>query len=48
MTADHKKDVADFTKESNSGQNPDVKSFASNTLPTIKMHLQMVETKKMM
>jgi putative membrane protein len=48
MTADHKKDVADFQKEASGGQNADVKSFASDTLPTIKMHLQMVEAKKMM
>ena len=48
MTMDHKKDVADFTKESASGKNPDVKDFATRTLPTLKTHLQMIEAKKMM
>ncbi len=48
MLTDHKKDVAEFTKESNGGKNADVKDFASTTLPVVKMHLQMLETKKMM
>lgn len=48
MKTDHRKDIAEFTKESNAGKNPDVKSFASETLPTVKMHYQMLQTKKMM
>lgn len=48
MKTDHRKDIAEFTKESNAGQNQDVKGFASETLPTVKMHYQMLQTKKMM
>ena len=32
MVKDHKKDIAAFQKESSSGQDPDVKQFASQTL----------------
>jgi putative membrane protein len=40
MVNDHVKDVADFQKESTSGKDPAVKSFASQTLPTLQSHLQ--------
>ncbi len=43
MVKDHKKDVADFSKESKSGKDSDVKSFASTTLPTLQDHLKMVQ-----
>ncbi len=43
MVKDHKKDVADFKKEANGGKDPDVKSFASKTLPTLEEHLKMVQ-----
>jgi putative membrane protein len=43
MVQDHKKDVADFQKESNSGKDGDVKSFASATLPTLQDHLKMAQ-----
>ncbi len=43
MVKDHKKDVADFQKESTSGKDTDVKSFASTTLPTLQDHLKMVQ-----
>ncbi len=48
MVMDHKKDVADFKKEAASGKNPDVKAFASQTLPTLQEHLKIIQTKKMM
>jgi len=41
MVSDHKKDVSEFKKESKSGQDTDVKSFASTTLPTLEDHLKM-------
>ncbi|MBV8819044.1 MAG: DUF4142 domain-containing protein [Acidobacteriaceae bacterium] len=41
MVMDHKKTVAEFQKESNSGKDPDVKAWASKTLPTLQNHLQM-------
>src|SRR6185295_16341254 len=40
MVSDHVKDVNEFKKEANSGRDPQVKSFASNTLPTLEEHLQ--------
>jgi putative membrane protein len=46
MVADHKKDIADFQKEANSGQDPDVKNWASTTLPTLQQHLQLAQSTK--
>ena len=43
MTADHKKDVAEFQKEANSGKDADIKGFASQTLPTLQEHLKMAQ-----
>ncbi len=43
MVMDHKKDVAEFQKEANSGMDPDVKSWAAKTLPTLQHHLQMAQ-----
>jgi putative membrane protein len=43
MLKDHKKDVSDFARESNSGKDSDVKQFASKTLPTLKDHLKEAE-----
>jgi putative membrane protein len=41
MLADHRKDVAAFKKESTRGNDPDVKQFASQTLPTLEEHLKI-------
>jgi putative membrane protein len=43
MVKDHHADVAEFQKEANSGQDPDVKAFAGTTLPTLQEHLHMAE-----
>jgi putative membrane protein len=43
MLKDHKKDVAEFRRESRSAQDPDVKNFAGQTLPTLEDHLKQVE-----
>ena len=43
MVKDHKKDVADFQRESKTATDPDVKSFASQTLPTLEDHLKQAE-----
>ena len=43
MVQDHKKDVAEFQKESKSGKDSDLKSWASSTLPTLEDHLKMIE-----
>lgn len=43
MVQDHKKDVEDFEEAAQDLDDPDVKSFASSTLPTLKGHLSMAE-----
>ena len=48
MLKDHRKDVSEFQREAQSGQNADIRNFASQTLPVIQGHLQMLESKKMM
>jgi putative membrane protein len=40
MVRDHTKDVSEFRKESTSGKDNDLKSFASQTLPTLEDHLK--------
>jgi putative membrane protein len=44
MVDDHKEDVAAFRHESTNGKDPDVKQFASQTLPTLEDHLKMAQT----
>ena len=44
MVDDHKKDVAEFKKEASSAKDPDVKDFATKTLPTLQEHLQLAQT----
>jgi putative membrane protein len=44
MVKDHRTDIAEFEKEASGGSDPDLKSFAANTLPTLKEHLQMAES----
>ena len=41
MVKDHEKDVAEFEKESRRGQDQSIKSFAQQTLPTLKEHLRL-------
>ncbi len=43
MLTDHKKDVAEFQKESKSASDPELKSWAGQTLPTLQGHLKMAE-----
>lgn len=44
MLKDHKKDIAAFRQEDQSGNNPQVKEFAANILPILESHLR--EAKK--
>lgn len=44
MVADHEKDVAEFQKQAAIGTDQDTKEFAQDTLPTLKMHLDMIKT----
>lgn len=43
MVTDHKKDIAEFQKEANSGKDSAVKQFASSTVPTLQEHLKLAE-----
>ena len=43
MLSDHKKDVSEFEKQSTRGTDPDLKAFATSTLPTLQEHLQMAK-----
>ena len=41
---DHKKDVRLYERESKSGADKELKTWATNTLPTLRHHLEMVQT----
>src|SRR4051812_25881962 len=43
MVSDHQEDVKDFTKEVKSGQDAKIKAFASQTLPVLEQHLEMIK-----
>lgn len=44
MVKDHEKDIAEFRREIDSGQDPDAKAFAAATLPTLREHLQKIRS----
>ena len=44
MVKDHEEDVKEFQKEANKGANPDIKNFASTTLPTLQEHLELAKS----
>jgi putative membrane protein len=41
MVKDHEEDVKDFQTQGNDGADPDIKAFATKTLPILQGHLQM-------
>jgi putative membrane protein len=43
LEVDYKNDIAEFQKEAKSGDDRDVKSWVSETLPMLKEHLAMVQ-----
>ena len=43
MVKDHETDVAAFQREANAGKNDSLKSFASETLPTLQDHLKQAK-----
>ncbi|HSS99808.1 MAG TPA: DUF4142 domain-containing protein [Terriglobales bacterium] len=43
MVRDHKKDVSEFQRESKSASDDGVKSFATQTLPTLQDHLKQIQ-----
>lgn len=44
MVDDHKKDVSDFQKAAKGAKDPEVKDFATRTLPVLQQHLQLAQT----
>lgn len=44
MVQDHNEDIALFEKEAKQGSNAKLKSFASETLPTLRQHLSMAKS----
>jgi putative membrane protein len=44
MVSDHEKDIKEFRSESKSAKDPEVKSFAQNTLATIEEHLRLAKS----
>lgn len=44
MVEAHEKDVAAFENVSKTAADADVKAYAAKTLPTLKMHLEMIKT----
>lgn len=43
MLKDHKEDVAEFQSTAQKAKDPDVRAFASKTLPALQEHLRMAE-----
>ena len=43
MVEDHKKDIAEYTKEEQSGEDPQVRDYAARTLTTLDKHLKKAE-----
>ena len=43
MVDDHKKDIKKFEEQAKDGKDADLKSFAQQTVPKLKQHLQMAE-----
>ena len=43
MVTDHKEDISKFEDEAKNGKDPDVKAFASKTLPVLNKHLQHIQ-----
>lgn len=40
---DHKQDVSEFKSEADNGSDPNIKQFASNTLPILEQHLTLAK-----
>ncbi|MGE3774508.1 MAG: DUF4142 domain-containing protein, partial [Gammaproteobacteria bacterium] len=42
MVKDHRKDVAEFEKQAQSADDPDLRRYAEQTLPTLQSHLDAI------
>lgn len=47
MVKDHEEDVKEFQKEAKSGKDPQMKNFASTTLPVLQGHLSKIKSIQM-
>ncbi|HEX2973020.1 MAG TPA: DUF4142 domain-containing protein [Tepidisphaeraceae bacterium] len=43
MIKDHEKDIKEFKHQAQNGKDQDLKTFASNTVPTLESHLRLAE-----
>lgn len=43
MVKDHRKDVSDFQQQASRGDDPEVKNWAAQTLPTLEKHLDLAQ-----
>ncbi len=43
MVRDHRTDIAEFQREADHGTDPNMKQFASSTLPTLQEHLRLAQ-----
>jgi putative membrane protein len=44
MVKDHQEDVKEFQKEADKGKDPQIKNFASQTLPILQQHLSKIQS----
>jgi putative membrane protein len=44
MVKDHEEDVKEFQKEADKGKDPQIKNFASQTLPVLQQHLSKIQS----
>jgi putative membrane protein len=44
MVKDHEEDIKEFQKEADKGKDPQIKNFASQTLPTLQQHLSKIQS----
>lgn len=43
MIKDHQKDIKEYSRQANKGKDPELKAFASKTLPVLKEHLKLAQ-----
>lgn len=44
MVKDHQEDIKEFQKEADKGKDPQIKNFASQTLPILQQHLSKIQS----